>query len=159
MPSSPSIYAIHHHFIGYLRFDPFNIYFVCFEIPALSTPYRNLAYTHFGKHGWPSIPLFIYGGALTPAPQSSKRQCMQCKGYEMRGSTLTSSCQYGGMESLSNLYNNYIITEKIFTWLKIKICTRIIRESDNFLHIISFNIHFFERTPLKHVEKKHGFDL
>ena len=25
-------------------------------------------------------------------PQSSKRQWMQCKGYEMRGSTLTSSC-------------------------------------------------------------------
>ena len=50
-------------------------------------------------------------------------------------------------------------TEKKFKTFKILFSTRLIRESDNFLHIILFSIHFFERTPLKHVEKKHGFDL
>ena len=50
-------------------------------------------------------------------------------------------------------------TGKNFKTLKILFSTRLIRERDNFLHIILFSIHFFERTPLKHVEKKHGFDL
>ena len=51
------------------------------------------------------------------------------------------------------------LTEKKFKTFKILFSTRLIRESDNFLHIILFSIHFFERTPLKHVEKKHGFEM
>ena len=43
---------------------------------------------------------------------------------------------------------------KLFSQLIIKIRTRIIRESDIILHIISFSIHFFERQPSKHYQKK-----
>ena len=91
--------------------------------------------------------------------QSSKRQCVQFKGYEMRGSPFTSSwgtAQHGDLR-LCPIF--LCSTEKKFKTFKILFSTRLIRESDNFLHIILFSIHFFERTPLKHVEKKHGFEV
>ena len=53
----------------------------------------------------------------TEKPQSSKRQWVQCKGYEMRGSVHASSCVLAGKYGLlleSEMYNINIFPENIF---------------------------------------------
>ena len=68
--------------------------------------------------------------------QSSKRQFVQCKGYEMRGSAHTSSCVLAGKNGRplleSEIYKINIFTENIFTTPKIIFSTWIMRETDNF---------------------------